>query len=51
LNFLGLFVECVCIHCRECSLVSTLTNLTHVCHNLVKKFVPLIVIKLQKRKS
>jgi len=27
LNFLGLFGECVCIHCRDCSLVSTLTNL------------------------
>ena len=52
LNFLGLFGECVCIHCRNCSLVSTLTNPCFIaCHNLVKKFVPLIMITLQKRQS
>jgi len=53
LNFLGLFGECVCNHCRDCSLVSTLTNKPCfiACHNLVKKFVPLIEITLQKRQS
>jgi hypothetical protein len=26
LNFFGLFGECVCIHCFDCSLVSPFTN-------------------------
>jgi hypothetical protein len=30
LNFFGLFSECVCIHCFDCSLVSTFTNGTQV---------------------
>jgi hypothetical protein len=28
LNFFGSFGECVCIHCFDCSLVSTLRNET-----------------------
>jgi hypothetical protein len=30
LNFFGLFGECVCIHCFDCSLVSTFANETQV---------------------
>jgi hypothetical protein len=30
LNVFSLFVECVCIHCFDCSLVSTFTNETRV---------------------
>jgi hypothetical protein len=30
LNFFGMFDECVCIHCFDCSLVSTFTNETQV---------------------
>jgi hypothetical protein len=30
LNFLGLFGECVSIHCLDCSLVSTFSNEIHV---------------------
>jgi hypothetical protein len=30
LNFFGLFGECVCIHCFDCSLASILTNETQV---------------------
>jgi hypothetical protein len=30
LNVFGLFGECVCIHCFDCSLVSTFTNETQV---------------------
>jgi hypothetical protein len=30
LSFFGLFAECVCIYCLDCSLVSTLRNETQV---------------------
>jgi hypothetical protein len=30
LNFFGLFGECVCMHCFDCSLISTFTNETQV---------------------
>jgi hypothetical protein len=30
LNFFGLFGECMCINCFDCSLVSTLTNETQI---------------------
>jgi hypothetical protein len=30
LNFFGLFGECVCIHCFDCSLVSTFKKETQV---------------------
>jgi hypothetical protein len=29
-NFFGVFGECMCIHCSDCSLVSTYTNKTQV---------------------
>jgi hypothetical protein len=36
LNCFGLFGECVCIHCFDCSLVSTFTNETQVSSSIVR---------------
>jgi uncharacterized membrane protein YjjP (DUF1212 family) len=55
LNFFGLFGEYVCIHCFDCSSVSTFTSETHVSshylYDVIEKFIAIFVVSLIKVKA
>jgi hypothetical protein len=50
LKFFALFDECLCIHCLDCSLVSTFTNETQVSlpvtYDVIEKFIAIFVVSL-----
>jgi hypothetical protein len=55
LNFFSLFGECVCIHCFDCSLVSTFANENQdsscYLYDVIEKFIAIFVVSLIKVKA